>query len=128
MSFFRYTTVTHTEAWIRHDRVIALKGRLDKQDKVEKTQIILDTGLAVGAQESPIVLAVRINSLRADYSAPPLLKLFTVKGLTVHVDPRHVILCESILPARSMVMIDGGAVFEVKAALADILPLFADAR
>ncbi len=125
MSFFKYTTVTHTEAWARIERVLALKGRFD-DDKVEKTQIILDTGVAFGAQEDPLIIAARINKLREDLGAPTLLKFFTVKALSVHIDPRCILMCEAILPARTMVLIEGGAIFEVKGALVDILPQFAN--
>ena len=127
MSFFKYTTVTFTEAWARVERVLALKGRFeDKHNKIETTQIILDSGMALGAKEAPIVLAGRINKLREDLGAPKLLKFFTVKGMTIHIDPRSILMCESVLPTQSMILIDGGAVFEVKGALADILPQFAN--
>ncbi len=126
MSFFKYTTVTFTEAWARVERVLALKGRFDKDSKVETTQIILDSGMALGAKEAPIVLAGRINKLREDLGAPKLLKFFTVKATTIHIDPRNILMCESVLPTQSMILIDGGAVFEVKGALVDILPQFAN--
>lgn len=126
MSFFKYTTTAFTEAWVRYDRVIALKGRIDK-DKVEKTQLLLDSGVGINAQENPFVLAGRINQLREEIpNAPPLLKFVGVNGLSVYVDPRSVIVCEAMLPKQSMILIDGGAVFQVKAALADILPQFAN--